>query len=95
MPRIEQVYEQIRSFAREHDARRVWLFGSRARGTALERSDIDLAVEGCADFSGLEEDLQERLWSLLTVDVVNLDGVVSDELRADIARDGRLLYEKA
>lgn len=91
---IEDVYQQIREFAHHAGARRVILFGSRARGDNLPKSDIDLAVEGCANFDALYEDLQERLWSLLKVDVVNLDGPVSDELRAEIARDGRVLYEE-
>lgn len=34
---IELVYEQIVSFAREAGARRVVLFGSRARGTNLRK----------------------------------------------------------
>lgn len=91
---IEQVYQQIVDFARARDAKRVFLFGSRARGDHAPKSDIDLAVEGCHDFVLLADDLQERLWSLLSIDVVNLDGPISDALRADILRDGRLLYEK-
>lgn len=94
MPRIEEVYDQIVAFARRRGARRVILFGSRARGDALQSSDVDLAVEGCEDFCALEEDLQERLWSLLEIDVVNLDGHVPQALRDDIRRDGRVLYEK-
>lgn len=91
---IEQVYSQIAEMARAAGARRVTLFGSRARGTNLPKSDIDLAVEGCPSFAALEEALQEDLWSLLQVDVVNLDGPVSQELCNEIARDGRVLYEK-
>lgn len=91
---IERVYEQIAQFARDEGARRVVLFGSRARGTNLPHSDIDLAVEGCPDFGRLEDRLQEELWSLLRVDVVNLDGSISAELRGEIERDGRVLYEK-
>ena len=94
MPAIEQVYEQVARFAEAHGARRVLLFGSRARGDNLPRSDIDLAVEGCPEYNELEEDLQERLWSLLQVDVVNLDAPLPDALRADILRDGKVLYEK-
>lgn len=90
---IEQVYRQIAEFAREAGARRVVLFGSRARGTNQPRSDIDLAVEGCPDFPDLEDRLQNELWSLLRLDVVNLDDPVSDDLRAEIARDGKVLYE--
>lgn len=91
---IEQVYKQIAEMAQAAEAQRVTLFGSRARGTNLPKSDIDLAVEGCPNFSELEEALQEDLWSLLQVDVVNLDSPVSQELRSEIARDGRVLYEK-
>ena len=91
---IEQVYQQIAEFAREAGARRVTLFGSRARGTNQPRSDIDLAVEGCPDFAAFEDRLQNERWSLLRLDVVNLDGRVSDALRAEIARDGKVLYEE-
>ena len=89
-----QVLNQIVEFARARGIGRLTLFGSRARGDALPRSDIDLAVEGGGDIDGFVEDVQERLWSLLEVDVVNLDGYASPALRSDIARDGRVLYEK-
>ena len=91
---IEQVYRQIAEFARDAGARRVVLFGSRARGTNQPQSDIDLAVEGCPDFPALEDRLQNELWSLLRLDVVNLDELSSDDLRAEIARDGKVLYEE-
>lgn len=90
---IEDVYQQIAQFAREAGARRVILFGSRARGTNRPKSDIDLAIEGCPDFYALYDRLQDELWSLLELDIVNLDGHVSDELRREIARDGKVLYE--
>ena len=89
---IEHVYDQIREFARARNVRRVVLFGSRARGTNLPKSDIDLAFSG-GDAVGFEEDIQERLWSLLKVDIINLDEPISSELRHEIDRDGRVLYE--
>lgn len=92
---IDSVYRQIADFAERARVRKVTLFGSRARGTNLPKSDIDLAVEGCPDFSVFEDTLQNHLWSLLSLDVVNLDEPVSDELRREIARDGVVLYEKA
>lgn len=52
------------------------------------------AVEGCPDFDAFEEDVQEQVWSLLSVDVINLDTEVSQGLLTDIRRDGRVLYEK-
>ena len=91
---IESVYQQIAQFAREAGAKRVILFGSRARGTNYPKSDIDLAIEGCPDFPALQDRLQEELWSLLRLDIVNLDVRLSDELRREIARDGKVLYEE-
>ena len=89
---IEDVYRQICGFARERGVHRVVLFGSRARGDNLLRSDIDLAVEG-GDVLGFEDDVQNRLWSLLCVDVVDLGVTASAELRREIERDGKVLHE--
>ena len=91
---IEQVYRQIAELAQAAGVGRVTLFGSRGRGTNLPKSDIDLAVEGCPDFPGFEETLQEDLWSLVPLDVVNLDGPASQQPRDAVARDGRVLYEE-
>ena len=40
----ERVLREISLFARKHSVTKVILFGSRARGTNTERSDIDIAV---------------------------------------------------
>ena len=50
MASLDKVYKQIEVFARECDAEKVELFGSRARGDNLPKSDIDIAVAGCRDF---------------------------------------------
>ena len=69
------------------------LFGSRARVTHGERSDIDIAVSGgnTAKFS-LEVD--EEAHTLLMFDVVDLDGYVSKELKKEIESDGIVIYEE-
>ena len=55
---------------------------------------VVLAVAGCPDFNRLEQNLQDNLWSLLKVDVINLDEPISSSLRAEIERSGKVLYEK-
>ena len=92
---IERVYRQIAESAAHYGAQKVVLFGSRARQTNEEKSDIDLAVYGCRDFPGFFDYLQEDLWSLLKVDVVNMDEkFLSEDLKKEIERDGVILYEK-
>lgn len=89
---IESVYAQLCDFAQARGVERLVLFGSRARGSNLPKSDIDLAVVG-GDVEGFSEDVEERLWSLLAVDVVDLSRCASAELRGEIERDGKVLYE--
>lgn len=85
--------KDILAFARKHNIQKVTLFGSRARGTHMERSDIDLAVSG-GDFDSFDWDIRENAHSLLIFDVVNLDSGISEEFKKEIERDGVLLYEK-
>lgn len=92
---ITKVYEEIAEIARACQAEKVVLFGSRARGTNQEKSDIDIAVYGCPEFELLRDKLDEELWSLLELDIVNMDApYVSKELKREIEKDGVILYEK-
>ena len=59
---------------------KIVLFGSRARGTNTERSDIDIAVYG-GNFDSFYWDVKENIHSLLMFDVVQADASISDELK--------------
>lgn len=72
---------------------RAVLFGSRARGTHTERSDIDLAVSG-VDFDRFYWNIKDHAHTLLCVDIVDLDQGVSEDLSAEIGKDGVVLCEK-
>lgn len=89
----DRLLKDIRMYAKTREVNRLTLFGSRARGTHHDRSDIDIAVEG-GDFEGFLSDIQERAHSLLSFDVVKYDENTSKELRDEIERDGIVIYEK-
>ena len=89
-----RVLNTIRLFAEKHKVQKVILFGSRARGTHTERSDIDIAVVG-GDFDAFYWDIKENIHSLLMFDIVNMDESTSDDLREEIEKDGIMIYEKA
>lgn len=95
MNNIENVYRQIVEIAKRNVAQKVVLFGSRARGDNGPKSDIDLAIYGCENFSVLVDQMNEELWSLLQLDIINMDDLnVSEELKKEIERDGVVLYDK-
>lgn len=89
----ERVKRDIAMLSRKYDIQKVILFGSRARGTHTDRSDIDIAVSGgnTAEFS---LDIDEKVHTLLMFDVVDLDGHISEELQKEIEKDGIVIYEK-
>ncbi len=84
---------QIISLAEKFGVEKIFLFGSRARGTNSERSDIDLAIIG-GDYLSFALAVDEETDTLLKFDVVNLDKKISPELADEIFRDGVLIYEK-
>lgn len=86
--------KEIIGLAKRHDLSKVLLFGSRARGDYKTRSDIDLAISG-GKTAAFSLEAQEDTATLLSFDIVNLDGPVQDELRAAIQKEGVLLYEKS
>ncbi|MCD7736245.1 MAG: nucleotidyltransferase domain-containing protein [Lachnospiraceae bacterium] len=89
-----KVLSDISLFAKNHGVKKVILFGSRARGTNTERSDIDIAASG-GDFDGFFWDIKENTRSLLMFDVIDLSKNISDELKEIIEKEGIVIYEEA
>ena len=54
---VNEVIEKATALCRKYSAKEIILFGSRAKGTETERSDIDIAVSGVQDFEQLEEEI--------------------------------------
>lgn len=90
----DRIVRELCTFAQKYSVTRIVLFGSRARGTNAERSDIDIAVYG-GDFDNFYWDVKENTHSLLMFDIVQADGAISDELKEEIEKDGVVIYEKA
>lgn len=81
------------ALAAQHGAKRLRLFGSVARGTATDQSDIDLLVvfepnRSLLDLVGLKQDLQDLLGH--QVDVIS-EGGLSPHLRERILQEARPL----
>ncbi len=90
---MEQIYQQLAELARRYGARRLVLFGSRARGDFHERSDIDLAVYGMPEENHASFWLEaEELPTLLKLDIVHVLPDMDPKFLCNIEKDGVTLY---
>lgn len=87
---VDIVLEDIKEICKKYKAKEVILFGSRAKGTALERSDIDIAVSGIEDIEDLKDEIEE-IPTLYKIDIVNIDTCKNNLLLEDIKEYGKKL----
>ncbi len=88
------IYPRLAALAARYGARRLVLFGSRARGDHHERSDVDLAVYGMPEENHARFRLEaEELPTLLKLDIVAAGLELSPAFLAEIEKDGVVLYD--
>lgn len=93
---ISTIRQAIIPIARSYGVKRIYLFGSYAKGTANEQSDIDLLVEkgkplSLLKLSGMRQSVQEAL--NLSVDLMTTAGITED-FHKEIKDTEILLYEE-
>lgn len=91
----ETFEEMINIFNQIKQIERVILFGSRAKGTYKETSDIDLAVE----FEKEDKKLLlirrlDEMRCALKFDVLNRKQIQNEQLIQDIKTEGVVIYQK-
>lgn len=92
---MEELYNQLATLARRYGAKRLVLFGSRARGDNRPNSDIDLAVYGMPEDNRAEFWMHcEELPTLLKFDIVHIQDGMEPVFLANLERDGVELMDK-
>ena len=96
MPDIFTIKSAIEPIARLYGVKKMYLFGSYAKGTANEKSDIDLLIEkgtpmSLLKLSGMRQMIEEAL--NLSVDLVTTAGI-EEEFQKEITGTKILLYEE-
>ena len=80
--KVEEVIAEVAKLSKQFGATEIILYGSRAKGCARERSDIDIAI------SGVKEKV-ENLPTLYSVDLLDIDHCKNQLLLEDIKQYGR------
>lgn len=93
---IQDISSGFAQEAASYPLKRAYLFGSQARGSAEEASDIDIFLdveEGFSlfDLCGLTNALEKRFG--VSCDIVTRAGL-KDAIRSNAEKDGILIYEQ-
>lgn len=92
---MEKLYNSIAKLGKQYSAKKIVLFGSRARGDSREKSDIDLAVFGMPKENHVFfAQAVENLPTLLQFDIVFVSDETSALLLDNIRKDGIILMNK-
>ncbi|MDR3282070.1 MAG: nucleotidyltransferase domain-containing protein [Candidatus Methanoplasma sp.] len=92
---IERIREAVAPVASKHGVKRMYLFGSRARGDFADGSDHDFCIEPgdihtLMRLAGFMNDLEAALGT--EVDIV-FEGDLRPSFAEEVSRDRRLVYE--
>lgn len=97
-------FEEIQNAVKEaalgyskEEIKKVYLFGSYSRDEAKVKSDVDILIEPGPNLSLLREgEFNEILRELLhkSVDTLTTEDVLEPEIRENINKDRRLIYER-
>ena len=95
MTKIQEIQEIVTPIARRYGVERMYLFGSCARGTNTEESDIDLRIDK-GQVQGLQmafllSDLEDALHQ--PVDLLSTTAL-DDGFLQSIAKEEKLLYAR-
>ncbi|MCC8162854.1 MAG: nucleotidyltransferase domain-containing protein [Lachnospiraceae bacterium] len=88
---IDEILKQVESLCRKHEVEHLYLFGSRANGTATETSDIDIIIKGGVRIFDLREEI-DRIPTLKKIDIFEYDKCRNEYLKEDMNRYGRKIY---
>jgi len=93
----ESIQDVVAHIAKSGLAKKVILFGSRARGDSRDNSDFDLAVEWCEPKSievmNLLSELDEKPFTLHKIDLLSYNDATSSYVD-EIKNEGIILWEK-
>lgn len=92
---MEELYGRLAELARRYGARRLVLYGSRARGDHRYNSDVDLAVYGMPEENEGAFGMDcEELPTLLKLDIVQIREGMNPAFLANIEKDGVTLMDR-
>lgn len=88
---VDEIIDQVTAICKKNRVEHLSLFGSYAKGTETQYSDVDFIVYGSVDIEKLQEEVDE-IMTLKKIDLFEYDLCQNEYLKEDMDRYGRKIY---
>ena len=88
---VDEIIEKVKDICKKYGVSHLYLFGSYAKGTAHERSDIDFILKGTDKFDEIKDKMNEIL-TLKSIDLLDYDNIKDQILKESMDRYGKIIY---
>lgn len=88
---VEEIVEQVTAICKRNHVEHLALFGSYAKGTQTEYSDLDFILYGRADVGRIQEQVDE-IMTLKKIDLFEYDTCENQFLKEDMDRYAKQIY---
>lgn len=88
---IRKILQEIETICKANNVSHLYLFGSYAKGTERNGSDIDVVVKGVKNYKKLTDDI-DNIRTLETINIFNYDKISNEFLLEDIDKYGKIIY---
>lgn len=89
--KIQKLLDEIKNICLDNNVSHLYLFGSYAKGTERNGSDIDVVVKGVQNYKKLSDDI-DNIRTLETINIFNYDKISNKFLLEDINKYGKIIY---
>ena len=89
--KIQKLLDEIKNICITNNVSHLYLFGSYAKGTERNGSDVDVVVKGVQNYKKLSDDI-DNIRTLETINIFNYDKISNKFLLEDIEKYGKIIY---
>lgn len=89
--KINEVLNKIEDICRKQNVSHLYLFGSYAKNTERQGSDLDIVVKGTKNIDKLKDEIED-IRTLTMINLFDYDKIKNKYLKGDIDRYAKIIY---
>lgn len=88
---VDEIISRVEQICKKQQVSHLLLYGSYAKGTQTQTSDLDFAVIGCDNVRNVIEEV-DLIPTLKKIDILDYDKCKNEFLKRDIEKHGKKIY---